>query len=82
MTTKKDENMSFETALSSLENIVQQLEKGDLPLEQAMALFEQGLALSKTTQQTLQQAEQKIKVLMDKHQDAPLQDFELTQDDQ
>lgn len=74
--------MSFETALSSLENIVQQLEKGDLPLEQAMALFEQGLALSKTTQQTLQQAEQKIKVLMDKHQDAPLQDFELTQDDQ
>lgn len=57
-TTKAD----FETMLSSLEKIVSQLE-GELKLEEAMALFEQGLALSQDCEQFLKGAEQKIEIL-------------------
>lgn len=57
-TTKAD----FETMLSSLEKIVSQLE-GELKLEEAMALFEQGLALSQECEQFLKGAEQKIEIL-------------------
>ena len=43
---KNDEPKSFESSLESLEEIVQQLEGGDLPLEKSLELFEQGIKLS------------------------------------
>jgi exodeoxyribonuclease VII small subunit len=52
----------FETMLSSLEKIVGQLE-GELKLEEAMALFEQGLTLSQNCEQFLKHAENKIEIL-------------------
>ena len=60
MTEKKD-SPSFEETLSELDAIVSEMENGDLPLEVALEKFERGVALSRLGQQSLEQAEQKVK---------------------
>ena len=55
---------SFESSLRELELIVEQLEAGDLPLEQSLELFEQGVRLSRDCQRRLDEAEQKVEVLL------------------
>ena len=55
---------SFEASLSELEAIVTQMESGDLPLAEALQKFERGIALSRASQQALEQAEQKVKILL------------------
>jgi exodeoxyribonuclease VII small subunit len=50
----------FEKAMTDLQSIVQQLEKGELPLEDSLKQFEQGITLAKHCQDILNQAEQKI----------------------
>ncbi len=55
---------NFEASLTSLEKIVRELERGDLPLEQSLELFERGVRLSRECQQRLDQAERRIEVLM------------------
>ena len=79
MAKKKIENLSFEESLSELEAIVQNLEQGTLSLEESMALFERGLNLSQASQTKLQDAEQKIKMLMEKNGEAQLEDFNLSE---
>ncbi|RUO28069.1 exodeoxyribonuclease VII small subunit [Aliidiomarina sedimenti] len=65
MTDSKDTSeLTFEQAMSELEHIVNQLEQGDLPLEQSLQQFERAVALSRISQQKLQQAEQKVSVLV------------------
>ena len=64
MAKKKLENLSFEDSLQELEQIVAQLEQGELSLDDSMKLFERGLQLSQHTQHKLQDAEQKINILM------------------
>ncbi len=54
----------FEECLQQLESIVDQLEKGNLPLEQALKLFEQGVELSNNCRKELEQAEGKVEVLL------------------
>lgn len=78
MAKKKIENLSFEESLNELDTIVQSLEHGDLDLEESMALFERGLALSKLSQNKLQSAEQKVKILLEKNGEQQLQDFDLS----
>ncbi len=56
----------FEAGLEELENIVRQLEKGDLPLEQSLALFESGMRLSAECRRQLENAETRVEVLMRK----------------
>lgn len=80
MAKKKLENLSFEESLNELDTIVQSLEQGDLDLEESMALFERGLTLSKLSQNKLQAAEQKVKILLDKNGEQQLQDFNLSED--
>ena len=63
MTTEK-ESASFEETLSELETIVKEMENGDLPLNQALEKFERGIALSRQGQQSLEHAEQKVKILL------------------
>ena len=65
----------FETALTILEEVVTRLESGELPLEKALAEFEQGIKLAKLGQARLQQAEQRIQILLQKSDTAPLADF-------
>lgn len=55
---------SFEASLESLEQIVRELEDGDLPLEKSLELFEQGIRLSRECQERLGQAERRIEMLM------------------
>ena len=55
---------SFEASLEALEQIVRELEKGELPLEKSLELFEQGIRLSRECQERLSQAERRIEVLM------------------
>ena len=55
---------SFEASLASLERIVRELERGDLPLEKSLELFEQGVRLSRECQERLNEAERRIEVLL------------------
>ena len=54
----------FEDCLQRLERIVDQLEKGDVPLEQAIKLFEEGVQLSNSCRQELEAAEGKVEILL------------------
>ncbi|KTG29818.1 exodeoxyribonuclease VII small subunit [Idiomarina sp. WRN-38] len=55
---------SFEQALEELESLVNELEHGELPLEKSLEKFEKAIQLARTSQQQLQQAEQKVTTLM------------------
>ncbi|HEX7175262.1 MAG TPA: exodeoxyribonuclease VII small subunit [Pyrinomonadaceae bacterium] len=55
---------NFEGQLASLERIVRELERGDLPLERSLELFEQGVRLSRECQERLNEAERRIEVLL------------------
>ena len=50
----------FEEAMSELEQIVQQLERGDVPLDEAIAKFQEGMALSQYCNETLTKAEEAV----------------------
>lgn len=60
---------SFEAGLEELERIVKELEKGDLPLEQSLALFENGMRLSAECKRQLESAETRVEVLLRKGSD-------------
>ena len=55
---------TFEASLAELEKIVDQLENGDLPLEESLKLFETGVKLSRVCRDRLSEAERRIEVLM------------------
>lgn len=59
-----EKTITFETAVSELETIVQTLEKGDLPLEEAVALFEKGVRLSRICSGKLGLAQEKVRKLL------------------
>ena len=65
---------NLEKSLADLEQIVATLEEGDIPLEQALQQFEQGIKLSRDCQTALQSAEQRVQVLMK----GDLEDFDTT----
>ena len=54
----------FEDCLQRLEKIVDQLEKGEIPLEQALKLFEEGIQLSNSCRKELDDAEGKVEILL------------------
>ncbi len=70
---KNDEQpKSFEASLEALEQIVHQLEGGDLPLEKSLELFEEGIRLSRQCQERLNQAERRIELLLRDSQGRPV----------
>ena len=62
MTAKKSINL--EKSLADLETLVEELESGDLPLDQAMKKFEEGIKLTRGCQAALKEAEQKVEILL------------------
>jgi len=54
----------FEAALARLEEIVKELEQGDLPLEQSLKLFEEGIKLSRICNRRLEDAERRVEILL------------------
>ncbi|HEY3822505.1 MAG TPA: exodeoxyribonuclease VII small subunit [Polyangiaceae bacterium] len=58
------EGVSFEAAIKRLSEIVQTLERGELPLEESLRLFEEGVKLSRVSQQRLDAAEKRVEQLL------------------
>ena len=67
MSKEKVEVVSFEEAMDRLEGIVSRLENGDVPLEQAIELFQEGMRLSHMCGQKLEQVERKIEMLVEEN---------------
>jgi len=76
VTTRKSKTPDFEQALGELEAAVERLERGDLPLEDALKQFERGIELARTCQAALKQAEQKVEILLAKTPEAAPESFE------
>lgn len=66
----------FEDCLQRLESIVDQLEKGDVPLEQALKLFEEGMQLSNSCRNELEDAEGKVEILLKQNGKIQAEPFE------
>ena len=66
----------FEDCLQRLEKIVQELEKGDVPLEKSLTLFEEGMQLSTTCRKELEEAEGKVEILLKQNGKIQAQPFE------
>mgnify|MGYP001132415933 FL=1 len=67
---------TFAAGLTRLEEIVKKLEQGDLTLEEALALFEEGIGLTRTCNEKLEEAEGKIKLLLLEDDSFQLQTWE------
>ena len=65
----------FETALTELEALVEKMEAGDITIEESLEQFERGVQLTRSCQQALQDAEQKVKVLLEKDGKQTLETF-------
>ena len=78
MTAKKTINL--EKTLADLENLVEELESGDLPLEKAMQKFEQGIKLTRNCQAALKEAEQKVEILLKSAGGEELEEFDADND--
>jgi exodeoxyribonuclease VII small subunit len=66
----------FEQALSELEALVESLEHGEMSLEESLKSFERGVELTRTCQQSLKAAEQKVRILTQKNSEAGLDSFD------
>ncbi len=66
----------FEQALTELEALTERLERGDLPLEEALKLFERGVALTRHCQSSLQAAQQKVEILLKRGGELRVEPFE------
>jgi exodeoxyribonuclease VII small subunit len=64
MPEEKTSSPNFEASLQELERIVKELERGDLPLEQSLSLFEAGMRLSAECKRQLEEAESRVEILM------------------
>jgi len=73
---KKQNDTNFEQSLQELEALVEKMEAGNLSLEESLKYFERGIALTRNCQKALSEAEQKVKILLEKNGKEQLQDFE------
>jgi len=72
---KKKSPTSFEDSLAELEALVNLLEQGDISLEESLKSFERGVFLTRACQQALQEAEQKVQILLEKNGTSSLEPF-------
>ncbi len=61
--------------MEELEKLVEQMERGDISLEESLKSFERGIKLTRTCQQALQDAEQKVQILLEKNGQQTLEPF-------
>ena len=75
--TRNSKGPDFEQALAELEALVERLERGDLPLDEALKIFERGVVLTRHCQGALQAAQQKVEILLRRTgQPASIEPFE------
>ncbi len=77
----KDKLPDFEQSLTELEALVQKLEQGDVPLEEALKTFERGVALTRQCQTALRTAQQKVEVLLSKNGQETIESFDDEEDE-
>ena len=70
----------FEHALSELESLVERLERGDLPLEEALKTFERGVELTRHCQTSLKAAQQKVEILLKRNGQTGVDTFSVPED--
>ena len=75
-TTKKSKPLDFEKALKELESLVETMEQGEISLEDSLKQFERGVDLTRQCQTALKEAEQKVQILINKSEQAELEDFQ------
>ncbi len=76
MNKKTGKSPDLETSLKEITTLIEKMEKGDLSLEQSLESFERGITLIKHAQKILQDAEQKVQILMQKNGQEELEDYE------
>ena len=74
---KEGSEINFEETIEKLELIVNELEKGDLNLDQSVEKFEEGIKLSKKCTDILEKAEKKIKLLIENSDEVTEENFEV-----
>ncbi len=72
--------VNLEKSLTDLEDLVEELEAGDLPLEKAMKKFEEGIKLTRGCQAALKEAEQKVEILLKSAGGEDLETFKIEQE--
>ncbi len=72
----KEEDMNFEDAMKALEQIANELENGELSLEQSVDKFEEGIKISKKCNEILEKAEKKISILIKDGDEIKEENFE------
>lgn len=77
---KKYAQINFEEAMQQLDTIVTQLENGDVPLEKAIQLFQEGMHLSKICHDKLRQVEQQVHLILEEQGDITVKPFQLEED--
>ena len=77
--TPAEASPSFEDAIQQLEQLVEAMESGDMSLDDSLQAFEKGIKLTRTCQQSLDEAEQKVKILLENNTKAELEPFEHEQ---
>ena len=65
----------FEQALAELEAVVERLERGDLPLEEALSVFERGVELTRHCQSALKAAQQRVEILVKREDQVQVEPF-------
>jgi exodeoxyribonuclease VII small subunit len=73
---KEPLRLDFENAMRELEELVERLEQGELPLEESLAAFERGVMLTRTCQTALKEAEQKVEILLKKAGEPSVEEFD------
>ncbi len=77
--TEKRSKLTFEEAMIQLEEIVEKLEQGDVPLEESIDLYQQGMKLSKLCHTKLQNVEKKMDTIL--HEDGKEEPFAIQEED-
>ena len=76
----KRKKLDYEAAVAELESLVEQLERGDITLEESLKLYERGVLLTRDCQEALQAAEQKVQMLVKQTGNPTLVDFDSDPD--
>lgn len=76
----KKSSFEFETALAELEALVARMESGELSLEESLSAFERGIGLTRSCQEALTTAEQRVNLLMERNGQSDARPFEVGSD--
>ncbi|MCR6096664.1 exodeoxyribonuclease VII small subunit [Salipaludibacillus agaradhaerens] len=75
---KNNESHTFEESMEALENLVEKLEKGDVPLEEAITMFQEGMTLSKECHDRLQKVEKQMAEVLS--EDGEISNFQVEEE--